>query len=104
MKNRNLVHSDNWETPKELYDELDAEFDFDFDPCPINTSEITPDKDGLLIDWGKRNFINPSYSTGLVLSLASSSDLASPFASSYSSPSGPSIPQAFIRSKLPLHH
>ena len=65
MKNRNLVHSDNWETPKELYDELDAEFDFDFDPCPINTSEITPDKDGLLIDWGKRNFINPPYSRKL---------------------------------------
>ena len=51
MKNRNLTHSDNWETPRELYDKLNAEFDFDFDPCPINTSEITPDKDGLLIDW-----------------------------------------------------
>ena len=36
MKNRNLNHSDNWETPKELYDELNDEFDFNFDPCPIN--------------------------------------------------------------------
>ena len=47
MKNRNLEHSDNWATPKEFYDKLDAEFDFDFDPCPLNTGEITSDKDGL---------------------------------------------------------
>ena len=52
MKNRNLNHSDNWATPKELYDKLDAEFGFDFDPCPLNTGEITPEKDGLLIEWG----------------------------------------------------
>lgn len=65
MKNRNLNHSDNWETPKELYEELDKEFNFDFDPCPINTGEITPENDGLLIDWGKRNFINPPYSRKL---------------------------------------
>lgn len=62
MKDRNLNHSDNWETPKELYNELNKEFNFDFDPCPINTGEITPNKDGLLIDWGKCNFVNPPYS------------------------------------------
>jgi phage N-6-adenine-methyltransferase len=65
MKNRNLDNHDNWETPKELYDELDAEFDFDFDPCPICFGEITPDKDGLLIHWGERNFVNPPYSRKL---------------------------------------
>ena len=65
VKNRNLKHSDNWETPKYFYDELDAEFDFDFDPCPICFEEITPDKDGLLIEWGERNFINPPYSRKL---------------------------------------
>ena len=65
MKNRNLEHSDNWATPKEFYDKLDAEFDFDFDPCPLNTGEITSDKDGLLITWGERNFINPPYSRKL---------------------------------------
>ena len=65
MKNRNLESSDNWETPKEFYDELDAEFHFDFDPCPINYGEITPDKDGLLIPWGKSNYINPPYSRKL---------------------------------------
>ena len=65
MKNRNLKHSDNWETPKDFYDELDAEFNFNFDPCPICFDEITPDKDGLLIAWGERNFVNPPYSRDL---------------------------------------
>ena len=65
MKDRNLSHSDNWETPREFYDKLNSEFQFDFDPCPLFTGKITPDKDGLLIDWGKRNFINPPYSRAL---------------------------------------
>jgi phage N-6-adenine-methyltransferase len=65
MKNRNLEHSDNWATPKDFYDKLNAEFDFDFDPCPLSFEEITPEKDGLLIHWGKRNFINPPYSRKL---------------------------------------
>ena len=65
MKNRAINHSDNWETPKELYDKLNDEFAFDFDPCPINFGEITPETDGLLIEWGERNFINPPYSRKL---------------------------------------
>ncbi|WP_070486848.1 DNA N-6-adenine-methyltransferase [Weeksella sp. HMSC059D05] len=65
MKNRNLNHSDNWATPKEFYDKLNAEFAFDFDPCPLNENEITPDKYGLLIEWGQRNYINPPYSRKL---------------------------------------
>lgn len=65
MKNRNLIHSDNWATPKEFYEKLNEEFNFDFDPCPLNFGEITPDKDGLLIEWGKSNFINPPYSKKL---------------------------------------
>ena len=36
MKNRNLNHKDDWATPKELYDLLYKEFNFDFDPCPLN--------------------------------------------------------------------
>jgi len=62
MKKRAIKHSDNWKTPQDLYDELNDEFHFDFDPCPINHGEITPDNDGLLIEWGERNFINPPYS------------------------------------------
>ena len=65
MKSRNIKHSDNWETPKDLYDELDDEFNFDFDPCPINYGPIQDNKDGLLIEWGKRNFVNPPYSRKL---------------------------------------
>lgn len=65
MKNRNLQHSDNWETPIDLYEQLDRIYDFDFDPCPIHLKEITPDQDGLLIPWGKSNFVNPPYSRRL---------------------------------------
>lgn len=60
MKNRNLDHKDDWSTPKELYDKLNAEFNFDFDPCPLHS-----DFDGLTIDWGKSNYINPPYSKQL---------------------------------------
>ena len=57
MKNRDgLENNDNWEIPKELSSELNDEFHFDFDPCPLNA-----DFDGLLVDWGKSNFINPPY-------------------------------------------
>jgi hypothetical protein len=60
MKNRNLEHSDNWATPKELYNKLNTEFNFDFDPCPLHS-----DFDGLAIEWGQRNYINPPYSRKL---------------------------------------
>ena len=63
MKNRNLVHSDNWETPKELYDKLNQEFNFNFDPCPINHN--TDNWNGLEVEWKERNFINPPYSRKL---------------------------------------
>jgi len=46
----------NWRTPRALYRELDHEFHFDFDPCPAD-----PKFDGLSIDWGKSNFVNPPY-------------------------------------------
>jgi site-specific DNA-methyltransferase (adenine-specific) len=66
MKNRNLNHSDEWATPKEFYDELNKEFNFDFDPCPLmDANNIPPDKDGLIIDWGQRNYINPPYSKNI---------------------------------------
>ena len=49
--------TDHWSTPKEVYEELNKEFNFDFDPCKLH-SPI----DGLTIPWGKSNFINPPYS------------------------------------------
>jgi phage N-6-adenine-methyltransferase len=63
MKNRGIKHSDNWKTPKNLYDKLDAEFHFDFDPCPLNHD--VKKWDGLEKEWGARNFINPPYSRKL---------------------------------------
>ena len=59
MKNRTKEH-DNWATPKELYDKLNSEFKFDFDPCPLNSKF-----DGLHIEWRKSNFVNPPYSRKL---------------------------------------
>jgi site-specific DNA-methyltransferase (adenine-specific) len=62
MKNRNLTHSDHWATPKELYDKLNAEFNFDFDPCPLHSTFDGLDPNCM---WGKSNFINPPYSRKL---------------------------------------
>ena len=57
MLNRDgLVNSDHWATPQKLYKELDDEFHFDFDPCPLHASF-----DGLLVEWGSANFVNPPY-------------------------------------------
>lgn len=50
----------DWNTPKRLYKELNKEFNFDFDPCPNN-----PNFNGLEIEWGSSNFVNPPYSTKL---------------------------------------
>ena len=52
--------SDRWATPSDLYHALNAEFHFDFDPCPLDG-----DGDGLsplFCEWrGKREFCNPPY-------------------------------------------
>lgn len=56
--------NDNWSTPRTLYDKLNEEFNFDFDPCPICYDVITDANNGLLKDWGWRNFVNPPYSRG----------------------------------------
>lgn len=63
MKNRNIAHSDDWQTPPYIYDPLNREFDFDFDPCPYKHDLLK--WDGLAIPWRCRNFINPPYSRAL---------------------------------------
>ena len=63
MKNRNIEHKDDWATPKTFYNQLDSEFNFDFDPCPYQHD--LSKWDGLEIDWKQRNFINPPYSKKL---------------------------------------
>ena len=60
MKKIHINNDDDYATPPHFYKELDSRFDFDFDPCPY-LSHI----DGLDIEWGERNFINPPYSQKL---------------------------------------
>lgn len=48
---------DNWATPKSFYEELDKEFNFTMDPCPLNSKV-----DGLKVPWNGSVFVNPPYS------------------------------------------
>lgn len=51
-----------WITPPEIMGVLDAEFNFDLDPCP----HPRPDGfDGLQVNWGKRNWVNPPFTGGV---------------------------------------
>lgn len=65
MKRLNLGKNDSWATPELLYNKLNDIYQFDFDPCPYNTGIIKPENDGLLIDWGFSNYVNPPYSSEL---------------------------------------
>ena len=60
-KDLNLNKHNNWSTPSYLYKALDDKYKFDFDPCPLFFGDIPDSKNGLLIGWGKRNFVNPPY-------------------------------------------
>lgn len=52
--------STEWPTPQAFYDQLNGEFHFDLDPCPLNGTQ-----DGLarlFTEWhGHRVFCNPPY-------------------------------------------
>jgi hypothetical protein len=48
--------SQHWATPEKAYQDLNAEFHFDYDPCPLKS-----DRDLKLETWGKRVFLNPPY-------------------------------------------
>lgn len=60
--------SDEWSTPQSLFDELNAEFNFDLDPCATEDNHkcnkyFTLENDGLSQKWGGcRVFCNPPYS------------------------------------------
>lgn len=47
-------------TPVELYDQLNAIYKFNFDPCPTWPDD-KPQWDGLEIDWKSSNYVNPPY-------------------------------------------
>lgn len=59
--------TDNWATPKDFFDQLNAEFQFTLDPCADAenhkcTRYFTREQDGLLQSWaGETVFCNPPY-------------------------------------------
>lgn len=53
-------------TPPALFDQLNSEFHFDFDPCPFEYAskklageDLIPN--GLTCSWGLRNWVNPPF-------------------------------------------
>ena len=71
MKRMNRVlfssKTDQWATPLDFFNELDAEFHFDLDPCADELNHkckryFTKEQNGLLQNWGGcRVFCNPPY-------------------------------------------
>ena len=59
--------TDQWSTPQDFFDKLDAEFHFTLDPCADEHNHkcekfFTKEDDGLLQDWGGYSvFCNPPY-------------------------------------------
>ena len=62
MKASRPKQPDDWRTPKDFYDKLNKRFNFDFDPCPFQHDMSW---NGLTVDWGQVNFVNPPYSKKL---------------------------------------
>jgi phage N-6-adenine-methyltransferase len=68
MLNKGLFtsHTDEWATPQDLFDALDAEFKFTLDPCASHQNAkcrryFTRAQDGLKQPWSGRVFMNPPY-------------------------------------------
>ena len=59
-----MSQSVDWATPKGVYDELDAEFHFTDDPCPLYGVD---NEDGLAREWGNSVFVNPPYGRAIGL-------------------------------------
>lgn len=54
--------SDEWATPQGIYDQLDAEFNFNLDPCATDANHkckdyYTAEQDGLKQNWGGGAYI-----------------------------------------------
>ena len=47
-----------WLTPDDLMEEIKAEFEINFDPCPYPKPE---DFDGLEVEWGSSSYVNPPF-------------------------------------------
>lgn len=63
MRKIHINNDDNYATPPGFFEDLNQRFNFDFDPCPYCEDDVIVD--GLSIEWGKSNFVNPPYSQKL---------------------------------------
>lgn len=67
IKVMGMSQSDQWATPQDFFDKLDAEFHFTLDPCADGGNHkcdryYTREQDGLTQDWGGEIvFCNPPY-------------------------------------------
>jgi phage N-6-adenine-methyltransferase len=58
--------TDEWATPQDFFDVVNAEFGFDLDVCALDSSAkcaryFTPETDGLAHDWKGTVWMNPPY-------------------------------------------
>lgn len=58
-----LVHKRYWKTPADMMTRLQAKWKFDFDPCP---DPRPAGFNGLLVPWGRRNWVNPPFTGGVM--------------------------------------
>jgi hypothetical protein len=47
-----------WLTPEDLLEQIKAEFEINYDPCPFPKPE---DYDGLTAEWGNSSYVNPPF-------------------------------------------
>lgn len=72
--------TDDWATPQALFDELNAEFHFDLDPCASVKNHkcaryFTKAQNGLVQDWGRSIvWVNPPYGRPIGLWMAKAQD------------------------------
>lgn len=52
-----------WLTPPELFNTLNNEFNFNFDPCPY---PLPDGFNGLTCEWGDSNYVNPPFGSILI--------------------------------------
>lgn len=71
MFSKSTKETDEWETPKDLFDKLDAEFHFTLDAAASDKNHLcskyyTEETNSLIQDWtGEVAFCNPPYSSEL---------------------------------------
>ena len=70
MINKHMMssNSEDWETPQELYDDLNEKYHFTLDACASHTNHkhsvyFTKENDALAHDWFGMVFMNPPYGT-----------------------------------------